>query len=362
MANPSDSRRDIGLAVSLEKRLAEFTLRLNFTAGAKPLGILGASGAGKTLTLRSIAGLEAPTRGRIELNGRVLYDSADGVNLPSRMRRAGMVFQQYALFPHMSVAENVGFGLSHLGGAERESRVREMLGRMHLEQFAARFPRQLSGGQQQRVALARALVTSPEILLLDEPLSALDFHLRALVEKELLDTLADFRGVTLYVSHSLEEVYRLCDVILVLAGGRVLASGPKEEIFRHPPSLETARLTGCKNFSRARPLDGGMVEALDWGLLLRVAQPCEGARHVAIRANHLAFADGPGGENVYPCTLVESTETPFRRTLYLRLPSASGDGWHIQAEVPKDRWEQLKSMPTPWKVRLDPERLFVMKE
>jgi len=362
MSSPPDARRGSGLAVTLEKRFGEFALRVEFTAGPRPLGMLGASGAGKTLALRSIAGLETPTRGRIELNGRVLYDSAGGVNLPSRVRRAGMVFQQYALFPHMTVAENIGFGLGHLTAGDRDARVRGMLRRMHLEDCAARYPRQLSGGQQQRVGLARALVTDPEILLLDEPLSALDFHLRGLVEKELFDTLADFRGVTLFVSHSLEEVYRLCEVILVLSRGRMLAWGPKEEVFRRPPSLEVARLTGCKNFSQARGLGGGLVEAIDWGLRMRVRQPCTDAAHVAIRANHVAFADEPGGENVFPCSLVESTETPFRRTLYLRLAAAPGDGWQLQAEVLKDRWEELKARPMPWHVRLDPDRAFVMKE
>jgi ABC-type sulfate/molybdate transport systems ATPase subunit len=346
----------------IEARRGAFTLAARLESRGERVGILGESGAGKTMTLRAIAGLERSVRGRIMVNGRVLLDSARGVALPARERRAGLVFQNYALFPHRTVAENVAFGLAHGHAVEQETRVRSVLRRMHLEELAERYPRQLSGGQQQRVALARTLVTEPEILMLDEPLSALDFHLRGLVEKELLDMLAEFRGVTLYVSHSLEEVYRLCDVILVLARGRALACGPKEEIFLHPPSLEAARLTGCKNFSRARAVSDGGVEALDWGVRLRVEQPHVEARHVAIRANHVTFADAPGGENVLPCSLVESTETPFRRTLYLRLHTAEGAGWHLQAEVLKDRWEELKSRPMPWQVRLDPERVFVMGE
>jgi len=337
-----------------------FSLRLCFATQSMRVGILGESGAGKTMALRALAGLEGSARGRVAINGRTLLDSEHGVSVPARERRVGMVFQQYALFPHLTVEENVAFGLRHLEHSEREARVRGILRRMHLEDLGARFPRQLSGGQQQRAALARALVTDPAILLLDEPFSALDFHLRGLLEKELLDTLAGFSGMTLYVSHSLEEVYRLCEEILVLARGNVLASGPKEEIFRRPPTKEVARLTGCKNFSRARVLGDHMVEALDWGLRLRVSQPHSAVQHVAIRANHLSFADAPGGENVFPCSLLESTETPFRRTLYLRLSAAGGEGPHLQAEILKDRWEDLQGRPMPWHVRLDPERLFVM--
>ena len=176
----------------------------------------------------------------------------------------------------------------------------------------------------------------------------------------MLDALADFRGLTLYVSHSLEDIYRLCDEILVLARGRALAFGPKEEIFRRPPSAEVARLTGCKNISRTRAVEDGVVEALDWGVRVRVRAPHAGVQHVGIRANHISFADCPGGVNVFPCTLVESTETPFRRTLYLRLHDDSGGHGRLQAEIGKDRWEEMKGRPMPWHVRLDPELVFVM--
>ncbi|HUJ39489.1 MAG TPA: sulfate/molybdate ABC transporter ATP-binding protein [Candidatus Acidoferrales bacterium] len=348
------------LRADIAAQRGPFSLHLRLETGRRRVGILGESGAGKTMTLRAIAGLERTARGRLEVNGRVLLDSARGVSLPARERRVALVFQQYALFPHRTVADNVAFGLHGVPPAEREARVRGAARRMHLEDLLARYPKQLSGGQQQRVALARALVTEPEILLLDEPLSALDFHLRGLLEKELLDSLAGFRGAALYVSHSLEEVYRLCEEIVVLSQGRVLASGLKEEIFLRPPSREVARLTGCKNISRATATGDGLVEALDWGLRVRVARAISEPRHVAIRANHIAFADHPGAENVFPCSLVESTETPFRRTLYLRLASAPEGGWQLQAEIPKDRWEELRDRPAPWHVRLDPERVFAM--
>src|SRR5208282_5741539 len=190
----------------IEAQRGAFALALRLETRGERVGILGESGAGKTMTLRAIAGLERSVRGRIVVNGRALLDSSRGVALPARERRVGLVFQSYALFPHRTVAENVAFGLERMNSAERETLVRGFLGRMRLEDLAGRYPRQLSGGQQQRVALARALVTDPEILLLDEPLSALDFHLRGLVEKELLDTLAEFAGVAQLFFHQAAQV------------------------------------------------------------------------------------------------------------------------------------------------------------
>ena len=218
------------------------------------------------MLLRSIAGLEQPDRGRIDLNGRVLLDTAGRIRVPARDRRVGLLFQHYALFPNRTVAENIAFGLRHLPAEERSRRLAALIERTHSRGLESRYPRELSGGEQQRVALARALSIEPEALLLDEPLSALDAHLRSQVEAELQETFAVYRRPTLVVTHNVEEAYRLGEQLLVLARGRVAAFGPKEEIFRRPPSLEVARLTGCKNFSRARAVSDHVVEALDWRL------------------------------------------------------------------------------------------------
>ena len=182
----------------------------------------------------------------------------------------------------------------------------------------------LSGGEQQRVALARALAVEPAALLLDEPFSALDTHLRSTLERQLRDTLSEYQGATLFVSHNLEETYRVCEDLVILERGSVAAHGPKEEIFRHPPTLEVARLTGCKNFSRARRTEDGLVEAIDWGCSLHVTQDfAYRVRHAAIRAHHIRVrGDGTsaeGRQNVFSCWLAAMTETPFRVTLDLRI-------------------------------------------
>jgi ABC-type sulfate/molybdate transport systems ATPase subunit len=379
----------MALEIQIVKKLPEFTLDISFTASDSPLGILGPSGAGKTMLLRCIAGLERPDRGRMVLDHRVLLDTKEGIQIPARARRLGMLFQHYALFPHRTVAENVAFGLRHLPLEEQTQRVKTLLERAHVTSLEQRYPRELSGGEQQRVALARALATEPEALLLDEPLSALDTHLRSQMEAQLQETFASYRRPTLLVTHNVEEAYRLGGKLLVLSRGRVAAFGGKEEIFRRPPSLEVARLTGCKNFSRARPISENLVEALDWGCTLRVAHslPRGGSHtaHIGIRAHHIDFVEssGTGGarstdENVFPCRLVRSSETPFRITLYLRIgktergpeernsgtdlrsESAAEKYSELQAEVFKEKWERFRDRPMPWHVRLSPESLFLM--
>jgi molybdate transport system permease protein len=354
-----------GLIVELQKTFSSFTLEANFTANKKPLGILGSSGSGKSMTLRCIAGLETPTQGRIVLNGRVLFDSKQGINIPTRQRRIGFVFQNYALFPHMRIAHNIAFGMPVLSKTERKQRVNQYIELMQLQGLERRYPHELSGGQQQRVALARALAIAPEALLLDEPLSALDQYLRNQIEKLLIEVFSTYQGVTLFVTHNLEEAYRVCDNLLVLSQGKVIASGRKEDIFERPPTFTVAQLTECKNFSRAQRVDNQRIEALDWGCTLQVVEAIPNPlTYVGIRAHHLIFLDNQERENTFPCWLVTMSETQHQVTLYLKLhsPATNTQEYHLQAEVFKDKWENLKNQPLPWHIHLDSLRLILMEK
>jgi molybdate transport system permease protein len=362
---PALSEPKQGLLVDIEKQLANFTLSTAFTAQEETLGVLGGSGSGKSMTLRCIAGVETPTQGRIVLNGQPLFDSEKRINVPSHQRKVSLVFQNYALFPHMTVAQNIAFGLHQLPKAVRSHRVSQHLALLQLQELGNRYPHQLSGGQQQRVALARALATEPEVLLLDEPFSALDTYLRAQVEHQLVETLSTYSGVTLFVTHNLEEAFRVCEKLMVMSGGKAIAFDSKHRIFEHPQTLRVAQLTGCKNFSRAVVVSSEVIEAIDWGVTLRVAESIpDNLTDIGIRAHQIRIMPShePDLENTFPCWLASTSETPHRMTLFLKLntePIGTQD-YHVQAEVFKEKWQAIKSHPLPWSVRFDPLRLILM--
>ena len=221
----------MSLEINIEKKLDGFTLRAAFTAGNTSTALLGASGCGKSMTLRCIAGIVKPDRGRIVLDGRVLFDSAQHIDLPPQQRGVGLLFQNYALFPNMTVEQNILCGLkTEKDPAARRAACAEMLRAMRLEPLAKRYPAQLSGGQQQRAALARILVGKPRILMLDEPFSALDSYLREEVEGEVGSLLASFAGTALLVTHNRDEAYRLCKEMIVLNEGQVLRTGSTKAV------------------------------------------------------------------------------------------------------------------------------------
>jgi len=354
-----------GLFVDIQKQLPGFLLDVSFSTNEQVLGLLGASGAGKSMILRCIAGIEIPTKGRIVLNGRVLFDSERGINIPSRDRHIGFLFQNYALFPHLSVAQNIAFGLPKGTSALTiKQQVEAQLTAMQLQGYESRYPRELSGGQQQRVALARALASQPEALLLDEPFSALDTHLRSQLEQQLITSVETYQGVTLFVTHNLEEAYRVCQDLLVMERGKAIAYSSKQNIFERPNTVSVAQLTGCKNFSRVVVKASQEVEAIDWGCTLRVIEPISDLlSHVGIRAHELTFTNEINQENTFPCWVARTSETPHRMTLYLKLnvsPTSPQD-YHLQAEVFKEKWAILKDQAFPWHIRLDPLRLILMR-
>jgi molybdate ABC transporter permease protein len=344
------------LEVDLTRRYPGFQLSVRFSNRSRTLGLLGASGSGKSLTLSCIAGLETPDTGRIVLNGRVLFDSKTGVNLPPAARRTGLVFQDYALFPHLTVRENIAFGLHDLPAAERVRRIAEWSRLAGLESLLHRYPAQLSGGQRQRVALVRALAIEPDALLLDEPFSGLDPHLRRRMEEDLRAVLAGYSGAIVLVTHDRNEAFRMCDELTVLADGRVAASGPRNDLFARPETLAAARVTGCKNLAPLRPIAPQEIAVDAWGCTLRVAAIPPGAAHAGIRAHHIQLITTPGPDNTFPCRVLDVVESPFEVTVYLAL----ADG-RLEAELPVDAWPPLSAAPQLY-AHLPAAKLLLVRE
>ncbi len=204
----------------------------------------------------------------------------------------------------------------------------------------------------------------PDALLLDEPFAALDPHLRRQTEEQLRETLAEYRGVVLFVTHDMEEAFRFCSELVVLDGGRVIASGPRNELFDRPRTVVAARLTGCKNIVAARRVGMDRITVDAWQCELRTAIPVpDGLTHIGVRSHQIAFAAEGARENTFSCWLVGSSEAPHEMTLYLRLhaPAQAGEPAHLQVDLPKDAGRALMDRPQPWPVRMDPSRLLLLE-
>ena len=346
------------LQVNIQKKLGDFRLDVSFETEGGVLALLGASGCGKSMTLKCIAGVERPDSGRIVLNGRVLFDSEKRIDLPPQKRRVGYLFQHYALFPHMTVAENIAAGARHLPPKERQAAAAAQIRAFRLEGLEKYRPHQLSGGQQQRLALARILVGSPEVLLLDEPFSALDSYLKWQLELELMDTLEQFSGDTVFVSHDRDEVCRLCQSVCVLTAGR---SEPKETVGRlmeSPGTVSAALLSGCKNYSRAERLDEHTVRCTDWGVTLQTSvQVPPGLTTVGVRAHHIL--PGTAGVNDIPCTVDRVIEGPFSTVVMLATPGGHTGKALLRLELDKADWAALGS-PDKLTVHVPPEQVMAL--
>lgn len=320
----------MALDVCIKKSFGEFVLDVAFESSGGCMGILGASGCGKSMTLKCIAGIEQPDWGKIVLNGRTLFDSEKGISLRPQERKVGYLFQDYALFPTMTVGDNIQIGMR--GTKEEKSlRLSKELERFQLQGLEKRYPAQLSGGQQQRAALARMLVCDPDILLLDEPFSALDGYLKDAVRMELQELIKDYRKDTLLVTHNRDEIYQFCDAMTILAQGKMILSGNTREVFKNPRKVEAARLTGCKNISKARKAGERQLEAMDWNITLNTCEPVtEEVAYVGIRAHHLTPCWKAGEENSMRIKAAGYAEAPFKKQyLFVNAEQESSRIWWL---------------------------------
>ena len=293
------------------------TDRLSFTLErGSILALLGPSGCGKTTTLRLIAGFETPDQGRIAIAGQTVADAARGIHVAPEKRGVGVVFQDYALFPHLTVGQNVGFGLERASRSDRRARVAQVLGLVGLTEFTDRYPHELSGGQQQRVAVARALAPAPTLILLDEPFSNLDTDLRSQMRDEVEKILRATGTTAIFVTHDQEEAFTIADQVGVLSQGRLEQLGPPETIYHHPSTPFVAEFVGAADFLPGVVTAEGV--ATEIGLFDGVDGRRQGERvRVMIRPDDVTFVPDDAGEAVIVRRYFRGSETLY----CLSLPS-----------------------------------------
>lgn len=344
----------MSLYVNIEKKCGDFHLKVSFETEGEVFAILGASGCGKSMTLKCIAGIEKPDKGMIKLGDRVLFDSEKGINVPVRKRGIGYLFQDYALFPNMTVFENI------MCGARDKALATEYVKRFYLEGKEHLYPGQLSGGQKQRVALARMLATNPEVIMFDEPFSALDSYLKWQLELEIMKVLERFEKNVLFVSHDRDEVYRLTDRIAVMDKGRIVDIQSKEALFQNPQSLAATLLTGCKNLSRVEKREDGRFYAVDWGIFVTADRELENIKFVGFRAHYFEPVLTQESENVVECHIERIIEDTFSTVIMFRQKgNTEGGDWSLMRyELPKEQWQQLKDKPLFLKI--PQEKLLLM--
>ena len=316
----------MSLIVDIKKRLSNFDLDLKFeTSGGGVFAILGASGSGKSMALKCIAGIEKPDSGYIEVDGKVFYDSKKHINIKPQKRNVGFLFQNYALFPNMTVEENIKAGIRNKG-----INIEDIMKKFFIYDIKNKKPREISGGEQQRTALARIFVSSPNILLLDEPLSALDYHIKLELEKFILSSIKEFNGTTLFVSHNREEVYKMADNIGILNRGKFEVIDSKHNIFKSPKTYFSALLVGCENFSRVILLEDKKIECIDWNIIIN-NNNYNNINYIGVRANSF-FENYNNSQNInIKCRIKKIVEEIFSYVITVSpINSESEIIWHLQ--------------------------------
>ena len=341
--------------VDIEKKFGKFTLKTKFQFDNEIMGLLGASGSGKSLTLKCIAGIEKPDKGRIVLNDRVLFDSEKKINISPKDRKIGYLFQDYALFPNMNVYENIKVGIRE--GENFDKLIMEKLEEMRISHLKDKKINEISGGEKQRVALARLLINKPEIILLDEPFSALDDYLKSKIELEVSEVLRNYKIPTILVSHSRAEAYRLCNEICVMSNGKSEGLMNKKELFKNPKTFSSCLISGCKNFSEIEKISDKRLRALDWNIELETSDTILEEHKILGIRSHLIELE-KSDENFFEVEVERVVEDVFTYIILVRKKDAKNS---IRIEVDKHIWEKVENRENLF-ITMRKEDLILMVE
>jgi molybdate transport system ATP-binding protein len=356
------------LDVKIRRKLPGFSLDISFSINQEILSILGPSGSGKTMSLQCIAGIVRPDEGYIALNGKVLFDSNKGLNLSTQMRKIGFIFHNYALFPHLTVDENVAYGISHLPRIEVTRKVSRLLDSMNISGLGKRFPWQLSSGQQQRVAIARALAPDPELLLLDEPFSALDTVIKERLEFDLAALQRSYKGNMLFVTHDLAQGYKLGSKMAIYNSGSIVQFDHKDKVITAPATSVAARLVGFKNL-----YEGFIVETNEKYSIVKIGDLEQNIKVitqngvklninqkviVGIRPENVRIVEHPG-ENTFPCTADQIVEGVSTTNFLLQINHGSIIKHYIECILLKSDAPLVANNQTYY-AHLPPERLVII--
>jgi molybdate transport system ATP-binding protein len=357
------------LEIRIKRALPGFDLDVNLAVNEEIISILGPSGSGKTMALFCIAGLIRPDEGLIKLNNRVLYSSKDQIFIAPRNRKIGFVFQNYALFPHLTVAENIAYGLSGQPAQTVTEKVTELLEVINIPALKDRYPVELSSGQQQRVALARALAPEPEALLLDEPFSALDTYRKERLEYELLSLYHYYRGDILFVTHDLDQGFKVGKKIAIFDNGKTVQCADKEQVICCPVNRTAARLAGFKNLVEGRVVglsgDAATVFIPEFDQHLTVAAPTSMKLDtgqpviIGIRPEHLAIVDQPT-DNTIPCHLDKLVKGVTTLHSYYYALADQQKRYSLEYRYPGEQSAQPEKRVSPCYLYFNPHQLIIM--
>lgn len=354
------------LLLDFTKHLQEYDLTVRVDTSASRIGILGASGCGKSMTLKSIAGIVRPDAGKICVDGDVFFDSGKKLCVRPQKRNVGYLFQNYALFPTMTVEENVLAGLENVPKKERRERCAAMIARFHLAGLEKRYPGELSGGQQQRVALARLLAGAPKMIFLDEPFSAMDAYLKDQLQEQLFEMLQQYDGTMILVSHNRDEIYRFCEDLLVMDRGRIIREGKTKDVFANPKVKQASILTGCKNYTDLVRIDAHHAHLVDYGVDIETkGEIPEGTTCLGYRAHDfIPVWEAEEPVNAFPVREKSRAALPFEENFYL-VPQGDHrehNPEHICWFVQRSEYPELETKGLPRYLQMAEEKMLFLTD